>query len=176
MNYQIKAGILYKAEDQRKLAWIKPNLYGQEKKIYAPDDTLLATAGIRRLDDTDPNNEDVRSKEYVLLNADGSRYAAARPQYADGDDPAETGWPVCRMPRVDHAALQFDGADYELRMDNEQNYSLADANGQTCVQIMHRGMVGGWKVWTWRSMPAAFLCGLFVFCRYLEKENEFIVV
>ena len=88
----------------------------------------------------------------------------------------ETGWPVCRMPRVDHADLQFDGADYQLRMDNEQNYSLADAQGRTCVQIMHRGMVGGWKVWTWRSMPAAFLCGLFVFCRYLEKENEFIVV
>ena len=116
MNYQIKAGILYKAEDQRKLAWIKPNLYGQERKICAPDDTLLATAGIRRLDDTDPNNEDVRSKEYVLLSADGSRYAAARPQYADGDDPAETGWPVCRMPRVDHADLRFGGADYQLRM------------------------------------------------------------
>ena len=26
------------------------------------------------------------------------------------------------------------------------------------------------------GMAAAFLCGLFVFCRYLEKENEFIVV
>lgn len=33
MNYQIKAGVLYKAEDQRKLAWIKPNLYGQEKNL-----------------------------------------------------------------------------------------------------------------------------------------------
>lgn len=91
MNYQIKAGVLYKAEDQRKLAWIKPNLYGQEKKIYAPDDTLLATAGVCRMDDTDPNDEDVRTKEYVLLGADGGRYAVGRPQYAEERIPRKQG-------------------------------------------------------------------------------------
>ena len=61
-------------------------------------------------------------------------------------------------------------------MENVQNYVLTDAQGRCAVRIIHRGMSGGWKLDVSQPLSPSLLCGLFIFCRYLEKENEFVVV
>ena len=85
-------------------------------------------------------------------------------------------WPICRMPRVDHAAVTIDGKPYALVMHNSQNYGLNDPSGYTVVQIMHRGLCGGWDIDADEAFSPGILCGLFAFCRYMEHENEFMIV
>ena len=65
---------------------------------------------------------------------------------------------------------------YALVMHNSQNYGLKDPTGCTVVQIMHRGLCGGWNIDTDEAFSSGILCGIFAFCRYMEQENEFVVV
>ena len=80
------------------------------------------------------------------------------------------------MPRVDHARLRWEAREYLLIMQNSRTYGLLSMNGKKLVQIEHQGVTGGWQVETWKDFAPPFLCGLFVFCRYLERENELMIV
>ena len=40
----------------------------------------------------------------------------------------------------------------------------------------HRGLIGGWTVEDDAGFTPEILCALFTFSRYLEHENEFVVV
>ena len=44
------------------------------------------------------------------------------------------------------------------------------------VEMTHRGVLGGWDLRVSAGFSAVLLCGLFAFCRYLERENEFPTV
>ena len=61
-------------------------------------------------------------------------------------------------------------------MQNSQNYTLRDRAGYIVVQIMHRGLTGGWNMEVDEDFTPEILSGLFAFCRYIEQENEFLVV
>ena len=177
MQYQMKSGVLYDPAGQQPLARIKGVFCGPEKEIQTTDgsNTLFYT-GIRQTEAPDPCPDSLPYREYVMYSGQGTVYVIAHPDYAEGEDPASASWPLCRMPRVDHAVLSYGGNAYTLVMENEQNYVLLDATQAHIVQILHRGISGGWNIEAPDGFPAVFLCGLFVFCRYIEKENEFIVV
>ncbi len=175
MRYIMRAGALYR-EPNQVVAKLKGVLIGSEKTVHGPDGVLALKMQIRRTDAAGEQKTDVRSLAYVMVDSLDHEIAIARPDYAEGDDPAVVGWPVCRMPHVDHAKIDMNGEEYMLVMHNSQNYALMDVSGRTIVQIVHRGLSGGWNIDTDESFTPEILCGFFVFCRYLEQENELILV
>lgn len=176
MQYTIKAGVLYKHEPQRALARIKSALIGPQRKILSIAGELLLTADVRYLDESKASSGDVRNREYILTDNGNQLIGSARPGYADGDDPNVVGWPICRMPRVDHANIVVNGEEYLLTMHNSQNYSLTNNDNSEVLRIMHKGIVGGWTVEDHCGFAPEILCGIFAFCRYIEQENEFLIV
>ena len=156
MKYTIKAGVLYKNESQLALARIKSALLGPQRKILSIAGELLLTADVRYLDESKASSGDVRNWEYLLTDNDNQLVGSARPGYADGDDPDVVGWPICRMPGVDHANIVVNGEEYLL--------------------TMHKGIAGGWIVEDICGFVPEIICGIFIFCRYIEQENEFLIV
>lgn len=69
---------------------------------------------------------------------------------------------------MQNANIVVNGEEYLLTMHNSQNYSLINAHNSEVLRIMHKGIAGGWAV--------EDICGIFIFCRYIEQENEFLVV
>ena len=176
MQYTIKAGVLYKHEPQCALARIKSALIGPQRKIFSIAGELLSTADVRYLDESKASSGDVRNREYILTNNGNQLICSARPGYADGDDPNVVGWPICRMPRVDHANIVVNGEEYLLTMHNSQNYSLTNNGNSEVLRIMHKGIAGGWTVEDICGFAPEIICGIFIFCRYIEQENEFLIV
>jgi len=119
---------------------------------------------------------DVRNREYILTDNGNQLICSARPGYADGDDPNVVGWPICRMPRVDHANIVVNSEEYFLTMHNSQNYSLINAHNSEVLRIMHKGIAGGWAVEDHSGFTPENICGIFIFCRYIEQENELLIV
>lgn len=175
MQYTIKSGVLYN-ETQNALAKIKSALLGPQRNIFSIANETLLTVDIRYLDESKASSGDVRNREYILTGSKSQLIGSARPGYADGDDPDVVGWPICRMPRVDHAHVSIGVTEYVLTMHNSQNYSLVDTNDSEVLRIMHKGIVGGWIVESNCDFAPDIICGIFTFCRYIEQENEFLIV
>lgn len=174
MKYMLKSGGLYKGNDL--LAYIKSDFIRSEKKIFSIDGSLLFQANICHLDAPSKSKEDVRFHQYVLTDTKGTTYAKAHPDYSTKDNPDIYGWPVCRMPKVDHARIQMSGNKYDLSMQDNQHYTFQKENGEKLIQISHRGLSGGWTIETTEDMRPEIICGIFIFCRYIEQENEFFIV
>lgn len=172
MKYMIKEGILYDNDSHQALVKMKSSIIGSEKKIYEMSGSLALEASIK----TEDGSGDVRKHEYLLTDSNGKLVCSAHPDFADGDDPYVTGWPVCRMPKVDHANVKVQDKDYVLTMHNSQNYSLTDSNHTEKLNIMHKGISGGWILDDKCDLSPELLCGIFAFCRYIEQENEFLIV
>jgi len=176
VRYTMKAGVLYEENRREPLIRMKGSFSGPEKNIYLPNEEWVLRTDIRSLPVSPGKRTDVRFREYVMLDPNGREIACGKPDYAEGDDPAVVGWPICRMPQVDHATVTINGKAYALVMHNSQNYGLKDSAGYVLIQIMHRGLCGGWYIDTVEDFSPSLLCGIFSFCRYLEQENEFIIV
>lgn len=174
MKYTMRAGALY-AQGQI-VAKIKGALIGTEKQILSPDGRLLLRTEIRSLDAPPDRQADVRFREYVMIGEENDPFAIGKPDYAEGDDPMVIGWPCCRMPKVDHAQMQVGSNAFCLVMINSQNYLLKGQPGEVVVEIFHRGLTGGWDIEAADELRPEFICGIFVFCRYIEQENEFLIV
>ena len=103
MEYIMKSGNLFLNDTL--LVRIKSTFAGSEKKIFAADGELLMLTDICNL--KAPLNErgNIRYRQYAMLDRNGKECAVAKPDYAESDDPAVVGWPICRMPRVDHAQI-----------------------------------------------------------------------
>lgn len=174
MEYIMKSGNLFLNDTL--LVRIKSTFAGSEKKIFAADGELLMLTDICNL--KAPLNErgNIRYRQYAMLDRNGKECVVAKPDYAESDDPAVVGWPICRMPRVDHAQICIGKKEYLLSMQNSQNYFLSEKQGKTVVQITHRGLCGGWDIDAADDFAPEIICAIFVFCRYIEQENEFLVV
>ena len=170
MQYQMKAGVLYQG-DQVPCAKIKGRMCGPEKLVLTPEGEPLLRTEIRELDPPRAHAGDVRGRQYVMYSPEDSEYATACPGYAPGEPPREDTWPVFRMPQTDHAMLRYAGGEYRLDMINAQRYALLDGAGKQIASVLHRGLTGGWRILAPEYFSPAFLCGLFIFCRYLEQEN-----
>lgn len=174
MRYVMKAGVLY--SQNNRLVYIKGVLAGSEKKIFSSDGTLLLQTNIRNIDCSSGQKGDVRLRQYILYDTGRNEYAVAHPDYAEGDNPDVVGWPLCRMPKVDHAKFLMNGNEYRLCMRNSQNYCLKKNTGEDVVQIFHGGVMGGWNIEVADEISPEVICGIFIFCRYIEQENEFLIV
>ncbi len=174
MNYIMKSGCLTQEPSGAILARIKGTFSGPSKRITLSNAEYHTD--IRHLEALAGRSSDVRFREYVLVNQCGTGIMIGKPGYADGDDPAVTGWPIYRMPRVDHARITIGTEEYGLIMHNRQNYSMKDKTGYVILQIIHRGLIGGWKFHDDYGFAPEILCGIFAFCRYIELENELQIV
>lgn len=175
MKYKLLSGILYGAKDSAPLAKIRGSVCGPEKEITGADGAPLYTSEIKLLDAPAGHSGEVTYHKYALTSADGSCIEAS-PAYNPEFDPAADGWPLCRLPRADRAMLALGSALYTLIMQNTQNYVLQNAAGAVVARIVHRGVTGGWDIDAPSTMSAGLVCGLYVFSRYLERENEFLTV
>lgn len=180
MKYVMKSGMLYDGDQKKALARVKREFAGSERKILSADGAPVLRTEIRRPDNqagTSGNTGDgVRSVEYILEDMAGCVCAAAQPDYAEGEEPERTGWPPYRMPKVDHAHLRMDGREYNLAMKGGSGYLLSERSGKEVLRILHRGITGGWDIDAADKLRPETICGLFVFCRYMERENEIVIV
>lgn len=176
MTYLMKAGTLFEKETLRAQARVKASWSGPEKKITDCSGSTLLEAGFLFPDGRYLRSGDVRDKEYVLTDPLGGTVASARPMYAEGSLPEEGGWPLGHVPAVDHAALRLDGAEYALRMEDGGHYAMYDEKGRQILEMTHKGLSSGWRIETGEKYPPEILCGIFVFFRYIEKENEIMIV
>ena len=176
MKYTIKAGVIYKNGSQLALAKIKSAMIGPQKEILSTTGELLLSVDVRCIDGSKTSSGDVRNREYFLFDNKKHLVGSAFPGYADGNDPDVVGWPICRMPRVDHANVSIDEKKYILTIHNSQNYFLVDTNDSEALHIMHKGISGGWMVESNCGFTPEIICGIFTFCRYIEEENEFLIV
>jgi len=176
MQYMMKSGNLYKDKDMTILAKTKSVLVGPIKKIYNSAGNLILEVNIRYLDEAKAHTGDVRNREYTLTDYKGNLIASAFPEYADGDDPNVVGWPICRMPKVDHANINVSGNEYTLTMNNSKKYTMKNRNNVVVLSILHNGIMGGWLLEDSHGFAPEILCGIFTFCRYMEQENELLVI
>ncbi len=174
MNYIMKAGVLYQGDQA--LARIKSPFRGTAKSVCLADGTPILRTDIQDIAPAAEPTGDARFHRYVLFDAAGAELACARPDYAAGDEPELVGWPVSRAPLADHAALQYENAEYLLTMKSSRHYLLSDPRGEPVVEIRHRGLSGGWDIDSAAGFSPGLVCAVFLFCRYLERENEFPVV
>ena len=174
MEYTMKAGVLYLGETAA--ARIKSALTGSRREIRAADGTPLLQAEIRVLPSGGEDLGDVRRRRYVLTDGAGAELALACPDYVKGEEPESAGWPICRVPRVDRARVRMLGDEYRLYMENSQNYVLGDSGGREAVRVIHCGLAGGWRIQAEERFSPGLICGIFIFCRYIEQENEFLIV
>ena len=176
MRYIMKSGSLSRENSQEILARIKSSLIGMSKQIYGSNGQLLLEANSRFSDPAVPHTGDIREREYVLTDSKKHLIAQAQPGYAKEDDPQEHGWPLCRLPKVDHAHIIMSENQYVLTMKNSQQYGASNINGTEVLSITHRSITGGWQIEDTGSFSPEVICGLFVFSRYIEQDNEFLTV
>lgn len=174
MKYIMKAGVLY--QENRVAARIKSSLASPAKRVLSAEGHLLLQTDICNMEAPSDRQGDVRFRTYTMTAGQEEPLAIAKPDYAEGDDPMAAGWPFCRMPRVDRAQVQIGGSPYCLTMQNSQNYLLTESPQKVAVQILHRGLVGGWDIEVDEDFSPELICGIFIFCRYIELENEFLIV
>ena len=160
MTYIMRAGTLYFNDIVS--ARIKGAFIGSEKKIYSANDSILMYTDIANLEVPPNETVNVCYRQYILFDSSGNKCAVANPDYAKGDAPTVV-WPLCRMPRVDHAKIVYDKNEYLLVMQNDQNYLLSDKYGKTIIQIFHRGLTGGWDIKVMNDFAPEIIRGIFVF-------------
>lgn len=174
MNYILKLGVLYEENFKRDLAKIKSILIGAEKNIYTQEKEWIAKTNIRNRNNE--NYGDVRFREYVLMDKEGEVIALGYPDYAKEENPDEVGWPATRVPKVDHAEVYIGEKKYILEMQNSRNYKLKNCEEETVLQVVHKGICGGWNLEVKYKFPPEIICGIFLFCRYMEQENELLII
>ena len=177
MKYQLKAGILCQLTDKETLtpiASIKNKLCGAEKKIQV-EQSVYSTQ-IVSIESSQPKPKGSCPHQYVLLDEQQKIILQATPYYAEGEDPSISGWPLYRMPQVELAKLTIDGQTCLLQMLNVQNYRLTTNDQTVLAEVIHRGISGGWNINTYAKFSPEILCGLSIFCRYLEQESELMAV
>lgn len=175
MTGKIKSGV-FQREDGVVLARIEGGFCGRCRRIYAAEGELLFCAKIADDEGLSLREYGVRGHRYVLRDERGAICAQALPDYGPWRATGVGGPPVNRIPRIDHARLLLGDREYLLIMQNSSTYGLLSLAGKKMVQITHCGIAGGWSVTAWEDYQPGFLCGLFVFCRFLERENELLVV
>ena len=176
MRYVMKFSVLYGEDGREMLAKIKNSVVGPVRKVYSGEEVLRLQTDIHYLNMQKEYCEDVRNKKYIMTNSAGKVIGMGRPGYAKDDNPDKTGWPAFRVPKVDHAELMLEEQKYLLNMHNGQNYILRNTKGDEVLSIMHKGISGGWIFDDRQGFPPEILCGVFIFCRYIEQENELLIV
>lgn len=176
MKYIFKSGILFDEDGHIPLAKMKGDFIGPRKSVFLKDEIPVLKINIQVSEPLPGERKNIYLREYTMIDASGDIVAVGKPDYAEGENPETAGWPICRMPHVNHANIHMAGSDYLMMMHNSQNYSLQNATGDILLRIVHRGFTGGWNIESKVDFKPEILCGFFAFCRYIEQENELMIV
>lgn len=171
MKYHIHYGKLFPvSQDEKKdcLCYIKPPVYSQNKRLCSADGRQEVSVEII---ETGAGSQHPAHR-YIIKDPAGNLLAAGQPGYTGGSDIH----PFSRGPRADHVAIKLPGASCMLQMQNSQNFILIMEDGKKAMELIHNGVSGGWNVSADDSLDAMLVMGIFLFSRYLDKENEFVVV
>lgn len=175
MNGKIKSGILY-GEDGSVLARMEGSFCTRVKHILSPEGKLLLLTDVCPESGGDRKGNVPAGHRYVMKTAAGELCAQAWPDYTPWESDGTGSPPLNRMPKITHARMVMNRRNYMLIMQSSRTYGLVSAAGKKTAQIDHCGIAGGWNINAWEDYLPAVLCGLFAFCRYLERENELMVV
>ncbi|MCD7845574.1 MAG: hypothetical protein LUG57_06965 [Oscillospiraceae bacterium] len=173
MLYVMKSNVLYGERGQKPLGKIKDALFGPRKTVSRPDSAVTLKADILQEEQTPSQRRDVREMKYVLTDDSGQALASAVPGYSQREDPSVMGWPAFRGPEVDHAAILVGDKRYLLTRQGADDYLLTDERGAV-LRAQRKSMSSAWNIESDAGFPAEIICGLYIFCRYIEHENEAI--
>lgn len=173
MRYVMRSNVLYQESGQEPLGKIKNALFGPRKTVSAPGLDAALKADILQEEGTALAQRDVRSLKYVLTDEGGQTIASAVPGYSPREDPSEMGWPAFRAPEVDHASVLVGDRSYLLTRRGANNYLITDENAAV-LRARRKSMSSAWSIESDAGFPAEIICGLYIFCRYIEHENEAI--
>ena len=173
--YVIRGGCLY--NEGKPVMSIRTTLGSQEMEIIDSAQKPIFKTSVVDADEVSPvKSGDVRNKRYVIRDMEGHTYASGRPEYANSEAPEKKGWPVNRLPMADDVDMYMEDRHFHIHMNNSRNYDISDGKGAHSMNIRHKGLKGGWDIETEGRLKPEDICGIFVFCRYLERENEFDIV
>ncbi|MDF2886224.1 MAG: hypothetical protein K0R23_609 [Lacrimispora sp.] len=166
MKYLIKAGNLYQIDNERpstKLACLKMPYYPTRKTILSPDGRIKLYADIKTCEGSERSREQI----YILSDPLNQTLLSGSPVYLENLS-------LLSGPPVNHIILAMEHKVYDLFMRSSQEYCIMDENSWVTVRLEHRIKEGGWFVEADPEFSPFILMGLFIFCRYLDKENEFV--
>ena len=173
VKYRIKAGVLYGEGDQVPLARLERRFRTQEKRIVDGEGRPAVRIARRRYREAGGESPADRWS-YEMEDMEGRPLAQVWPDYTSREGPGVQ--PLNRLPRVDRARLRVGEEEYLLVMKNSRSYCLYAPEEQVVLRMEHQGVAGGWQLESWKDFSPGFLCGFFVVCRYLEEENELLIV
>lgn len=173
MRYVMKSNVLYQESGREPLGKIKNALFGPKKTVSTSASPAVLKADILQVEQAASERRDVRELKYVLTDGRGEAIASAVPGYSQREDPSVAGWPAFRAPEVDHAVIQMGDSRYLLTRRGANDYLLTD-EGDAVLQAKRQSMSSAWSIESDAGFPAELICGLYIFCRYIEHENEAI--
>ena len=165
MKYLIKAGKLYQIDNERpsaKLAYLKMPYYPTKKTILSPDGRIKLYADIKTGEGVKRSQEQI----YVLSDPLNQTILSGSP-VSSKRSPLQNGIPVNQI------RFTMEHKIYDLFMKSNEEYCIMDENSWVTARLLHNSK-GGWSVEAELVFSPFILMGLFIFCRYLDKDNEFI--
>jgi hypothetical protein len=165
MKYLIKAGKLYQIDNERpsaKLACLKMPYYPTKKTILSPDGRIKLYADIKTCECDGQSRQQV----YILSDPLNQTILSGSPALSK-NSPLPNGFPVNQI------RFTMEHKIYDLLMKSSEEYCIMDENSWVTARLLH-SIKGGWFVEADLLFSPFILMGLFIFCRYLDKENEFI--
>lgn len=183
MRYHIHFGSLYAHSDGQEescLYYIKPPVYSQNKLISAYDGTDEFSV---EMDENAPGVQTLVHR-YLLKNRNGEVLLEGQPgcgfdsRISLQTAPQAFSQTFPRPSRADHVRISSPSSQTEisgiLLMQNSQNFILTAPDGHKTMELIHNGASGGWNICADDTLSAVLVMGVFLFSRYLDKENEFV--
>lgn len=170
MEYLMKDGVLYRGEKEP-VCRIGGWLCGSRHTIS--QGTAEYQVWAQPLEHPE---ERCSGREYCLC---GKKRAAA--DAGGAQLPPGTGTGAGRLAAEPHAGGgpgRADLAEKDLQSGDGscENYLMKNRQGEVALCVLHRGIAGGWRIECGPEFEPWAICAVFVFCRYLEQENQMVVV
>ena len=145
-----------------KLACLKMPYYPTRKTILSPDGRIKLYADIK----TCEGGEHSRQQIYVLSDALNQTILSGSLVYPENLS-------LLNDRPVNQIMFTMDHKIYHLFMRSSQEYCIMDEDSWVAARLSHSIKGGGWYVEADPVFSPFILMGLFIFCRYLDRENEF---
>ncbi len=188
MKYIMKSGKLYldgvmliQCKSRRISSWkIICDKEGKEllyTEIYQKNSDVSGISDMQAKESRRAEYRDIAGRRYLLRKMDGSICTSAAPFYAAEERLTENGFPVCRMPRVDHVLMDIQGKTCVLIRKKWGEYVLQDEGGKVLMQILYAGALGlQYEIETFSTWKPEMIVGIVQLSRYMERESEFLNV
>lgn len=81
-----------------------------------------------------------------------------------------------RTPEIDNLSLKVNENSYEIVRIGYPKYEIRDSLGDSVLELRYSLIARQWSVYTDNHFTAPIICGIILFCQYLEFENDVIVL